>query len=263
MAAAHTSAAATLGATVTGRPVWGWYGRTLGHSVHHPVHGACWLRLLSASSGDEGGKLWEGNELAARLIPGVHRPPLYAVRDWVRDGFAYRAELSGFVADPVLSPSPVVSGELDLTDAWLKSIRGDLNTIAGTATDRVAVRQQWIDRAVPMYTGRPAPQITDWECAHGDFHAANITRSGIILDWEGFGLAPRGWDVAVFLAYTQLAPRTADRVRVEFADLFESDTAGRVALLVACADLLQSASRGDHPELVPALRSLVEWCAPA
>ncbi|MFE9886386.1 hypothetical protein [Streptomyces scopuliridis] len=115
MAAAHTSAAATLGATVTGLPVWGWYGRTLGHPVHHPMHGVCWLRLLSASSGDEGGKPWEGNEVAAR----------------------------------------------------------------------------------------------------------------------------------------------------EFADLFERDTAGRVALLVACADLLQSASRGDHPELVPALRSLVDWCDPA
>jgi hypothetical protein len=262
MAAAHTGAAAALGVEITGPEVWGWQGRTLSRAADHPEHGACWLRLVSAVYGKEGGKLWDGNLEAARLFPTVNKPPLYGVHDSFRDRWAYRAELSARVEDPVLSPSPVVSRELDLPEDWFKQVRKDLNTVAGTATDRVAVRQEWIDRAVPTHTGRPAPQITDWTCAHGDFHPANITRTGTILDWEGFGMAPRNYDVAMLIAYTQLMPNTTQQLRAAFREVFQTST-GREALLVVCADLLQSASRGDHPGLVPALRSLVERCAPA
>ncbi|MFG3215789.1 phosphotransferase [Streptomyces tendae] len=103
------------------------------------------------------------------------------------------------------------------------------------------------------------PQIQHWDCAHGDFHAANLTRGATLLDWEGWGLAPRGYDIAMLYAYAQLAPRTAAHIRREFAPLLDS-AAGRTALLVVCAELLQSASRGDHPELTPKLRALVDPC---
>ncbi|MFE2967035.1 hypothetical protein ACFXKC_25830 [Streptomyces sp. NPDC059340] len=53
------------------------------------------------------------------------------------------------------------------------------------------MRQEWISRAVPEHTGHPAPQITQRACAHGDFHAANPTTGPTILDWEGWGTAPR------------------------------------------------------------------------
>lgn len=71
----------------------------------------------------------------------------------------------------------------------------------------------------------------------------------------GFGLAPVGYDPALLYAYSLLAPRTATRIRAEFPVL---DTpAGQTALLVVAADLLQSASRGDHPELTEPLHALV------
>ncbi|MFF1959360.1 hypothetical protein ACFVWX_20540 [Streptomyces sp. NPDC058220] len=79
----------------------------------------------------------------------------------------------------------------------------------------------------------------------------------MILDWEGFGLAPRGWDAALLYAYSLLAPRTAERMLAEFGGHLGTET-GRAAQLVVAADLLQSASRGDHPELVPRLNALVD-----
>ncbi|WP_329347330.1 aminoglycoside phosphotransferase family protein [Streptomyces sp. NBC_01261] len=79
-------------------------------------------------------------------------------------------------------------------------------SIAATPTDRTAVRQEYIARAVPQCTGLPAPQITEWTCVHGDFHAANLTARATILDWEGWGIAPRGYDAATLCAYAQLAP---------------------------------------------------------
>ncbi|MEU1439652.1 hypothetical protein ABZ438_37130 [Streptomyces sp. NPDC005786] len=256
MTAAHTRAATALEGTATGPLVWGYQGRTLGRRTDHPRHGPCWLRLQSAPAGKEGGKLWEGQEYAAHLFPTVQKPALHAIRDMEIDGYAYRAELTEYVDSPVLSPQPALGAEVDLTVSWLRTIRTNLDTIAATPTDRTAVRQQWIDRAVPTYTGRPAPQITDWTCAHGDFHLANITASGVILDWEGFGMAPRGWDAALLHAYALAAPATADRIHLALADTLDTE-AGHQALLIVAADLLQSVSRGDHPQLAGPLRELI------
>lgn len=50
--------------------------------------------------------------------------------------------------------------------------------ITATPTERVAVRRQWIDRALPQYAGVPAPTEIDWATAHGDCHFANLTTSG-------------------------------------------------------------------------------------
>ncbi|MFD4994699.1 hypothetical protein [Streptomyces buecherae] len=63
----------------------------------------------------------------------------------------------------------------------------------------------------------------------------------------------------MLLGYSLLAPRFAERVRETFPVL---DTeAGRVAQIIVITELMQSASRGDHPELVPALRALAESLA--
>ncbi|MEU1409458.1 hypothetical protein ABZ471_45825 [Streptomyces sp. NPDC005728] len=64
----------------------------------------------------------------------------------------------------------------------------------------------------------------------------------------------------MFYTYAQLAPNTAAHIHHQFAPLLDSTT-GRAALLVVCAELLQSAFRGDHPELTPKLRALADRSA--
>ncbi|MFG2402595.1 phosphotransferase [Streptomyces lydicus] len=255
--AAQQEASAALGVTVGGRRLWGYQGRTLGQQAHHPGRGACWLRLISAPAEQAKGKLWEGTKEAATAFPGVRKPVLYGVHDGSeRDGTAYRAELTAFIDAPACASDPVLTGELELPETWWKSLHTDLETIAATPTERVAVRRRWIDRALPHYAGVPAPAEIDWATAHGDCHFANLTVAGpTLLDFEGFGLAPVGYDPALLYAYSLLAPRTADRIRAEFPIL--DSPAGHTALLVVAADLLQSASRGDHPELIEPLRALV------
>ncbi|MFI0716491.1 phosphotransferase [Streptomyces inhibens] len=136
-----------------------------------------------------------------------------------------------------------------MSERWWKSLRTVLETIAATPTERVAVRRRWIDRALPQHAGVPAPSDIDWATAHGDCHFANLTTAGpTLLDFEGFGLAPVAYDPALLYAYSLLAPRAAARIHAEFPIL--NTPAGHTALLVVAADLLQSASRGDHPELI-------------
>ncbi|MDX3640318.1 hypothetical protein [Streptomyces sp. MB09-02B] len=55
-------------------------------------------------------------------------------------------------------------------------------------------------------------------------------------------------------AYSLLAPGFAQRVRDTFLVL--QTEPGRIAQIIAITELLQSASRGDHPEVVPRLRTL-------
>ncbi|MFE2159906.1 hypothetical protein ACFW9M_19070 [Streptomyces lydicus] len=252
--AAQRAAAAALGITIAGPRRWGYQGRTPGQ---HPEYGACWLRLISAPAEYASGKLWEGNAQAAATFPSVRKPALHGVYDGaVRDGLAYRAELTSYIDTPVCAPEPVLTGELERPETWWKSLRTDLETIAATTTERVAVRRQWIDRALPQYTGVPAPEEIAWATAHGDCHFANLTTTGpTLLDFEGFGLAPSGYDPALLYAYSLLTPQTAARIRTDFPIL--NTPAGRTALLVVAAVLLQSASRGDHPELIEPLRALV------
>ncbi|GAB3117725.1 hypothetical protein GCM10027160_28670 [Streptomyces calidiresistens] len=258
---AFTTAAGALDVSPAGPPVWGWHGRTLARRVVHPTHGPSWLRMLAAPAHKAGGKLWEGTEAAAVFDKRVTKPLLHAIHDHTHGTTAYRAELTTHLRAPVCSPHPVIRAPLDLPDTWWPDLRADLAVIASTPTDRVAVRQEWIDRAVPAFTGRPAPQITHWATAHGDLHPGNISRAGEILDWEGWGRAPAGYDPALLLAYTLLEPATADRVRRTFADLLDTGP-GRQAQLVVAAELLQSADRGDHPELVEPLRELVAGIIP-
>ncbi|MFF5666756.1 phosphotransferase [Streptomyces griseofuscus] len=109
----------------------------------------------------------------------------------------------------------------------------------------------------PSSSTGPPPQITEWETAHGDLHPANLTTgTPNLLDWGGFGRAPVGYDPAMLLAYCLLAPEFTARVRETFPVL---DTElGRVTQIIVVTELLQSASRGDHSELVGALQDLVQ-----
>ncbi|MFD9286627.1 hypothetical protein ACFWD7_57885 [Streptomyces mirabilis] len=60
--------------------------------------------------------------------------------------------MSAFVDETFLSPALVLRDELDLPGALFETIRMNLSAIAATPTDRVAVRQAWISRAVPGCT---------------------------------------------------------------------------------------------------------------
>ncbi|WP_406414700.1 phosphotransferase [Streptomyces sp. NBC_01614] len=261
MRRAFAWSAETLGATIAGSEVWGWHGRTLSSHVEHPDRGACWLRLLSAPQDKATGKIWEGNRQAAALFDGhIHKPLLYDTKKSSNGGYAYHAELYQYIADPVASSSPVLRTDLDPPTEWWHSLHTDLEHVNTVSTDRVAVRQEWVDRTVPRFLDMPGPRITDWAPAHGDLHTANLTSTTpYLLDWEGFGLAPTGYDPAMLLAYSLLVPTFANRVRDTFPVL--KTEPGRVAQIIVITELLQSASRGDHPELTPALRALASHLA--
>ncbi|MGP4113990.1 hypothetical protein ACTWP5_24160 [Streptomyces sp. 4N509B] len=201
-----------------------------------------------------------GTETAATAIPAaVPRPVLRNIDDWVDGEFAYRAELFSRVTQaPIIADGPTLRTETALDGQWWLKLRNALHLVSEVPTDRIGVRQEYVDRAMPEFLGflgRPVnTTVPAWSTAHGDLHWANMTAPElVILDWEGWGLAPAGFDAATLHTHSLLVPRVAERLRKELGDVLSSP-AGRFSELVVITILLQTNTRGDNLELTAALR---------
>ncbi|WP_433228944.1 phosphotransferase [Actinomadura formosensis] len=216
--------------------------------------------------GKEGGKLWTGTQEAAATLPmEVPRPRLLDAAGWVHEGYAYRAELSTYVTAPVCSPTPDLTEHIALPDAWWSRLQRAASTVAATPVPdgrpRV-ISQDYVHRTIPRYLGDAGIDTTvrRWTLAHGDLHWANLTSPELtILDWEGFGPAPHGFDAANLHAYALPVPELAARVRDTFADVLATRD-GLLAELTVAAILLQAADRDAiHARLAPHLRAHAQW----
>ncbi|QRX95832.1 hypothetical protein [Streptomyces noursei] len=237
-----------------GGKVWGYEGRTLSGAVTAP-DGLAWLRLVSEPEDKTGGKLWEGPKEAERSVPAaVPRPRLLGLRDWSADGWAHRAGLCQHVDTPPVSRSPVLHHGVDLPDAWWHDLHQALDHLTRVDTGRQVVREQYIRRRVPEYTGITSREIT-WATAHGDLHWANLTGPQLrLMDWEGWGTAPTGYDAATLYLHSLPAPDLAERVRKEFCNVLGTPV-GRVGELTACTEILQAANRAPfHAALADRVR---------
>lgn len=109
---------------------------------------------------------------------------------------------------------------------------------------------------MPRFLGTPIDTKApgQWTAAHGDFHFANLCAPTLrVLDFEGWGLAPAGYDAATLHSYSLLVPAIAARVRRELAHILNTP-GGRFAELAVITELLHTAARGDNAALTEPLR---------
>ncbi|GAA2558022.1 hypothetical protein GCM10010423_69730 [Streptomyces levis] len=175
-----------------------------------------------------------------------HRPALLGVHDTFDDGTAYRAELSARVGELILFDDPVLQHDLRLLDFWGPT-SPRLWKVAAADTDRVVVRPQYMDRAIPELVGIPALAAHCWTTAHADVHRATVCASLWILDWEGWGLAPKGSTPPRSMP-TRCSSRTPPPRPRRFPVLGSP----------VCAQTLQTVARGDNLALEDQLRTWAE-----
>ncbi|MFI6578392.1 phosphotransferase [Nocardiopsis sp. NPDC050513] len=245
-----------------GRLRAGMGGRTLGGPVIvKDVQG--WLRVTVVPRA--GGKIWEGTNLADVLLPEeIPRPALLGdLTGNDENGLVFQVHLWERLQGEAVSLTPNLDTPIWVTDRWWNDLRTALDHLhrAPTPSGRRVVTQDYIDRIprfIPALQGRDLT-VERWETSHGDLHWANLTTDPLqIIDWEGWGSAPAGYDAAVLHAYALTEPQTAARVHEVFADMLDTPS-GRLAQWVICAEIIQAADRDPlHARLQPRAQRLAE-----
>ncbi|MGH3929241.1 MAG: aminoglycoside phosphotransferase [Pseudonocardiaceae bacterium] len=234
--------------TLQDGPTFGWRDRSIG-SRAQDIEGDRWLRVVTSHSTWASGEFWTGN-LDASAIDGVPKPRVLRVHEWAEEPRSIRAELMTLVPGQVCSDTQELRNELDLPDAWWTSLRQALGVLATHRTERVGATQEGISRRLLAFFGDTIdPTVTTWSTAHGDVQWANLTGpTPYLLDWEGWGVAPAGYDAATLYCYTLLVPDIARRVYETFADVLDTPDGTRAQLHVI-GRLLLRVNGGDYPEL--------------
>ncbi|GAA1442063.1 phosphotransferase [Nocardiopsis tropica] len=234
-------------------------GRTLSGPVTHTPGDSAWLRVESATKA--GGRMWEGNRLAEKALPPhIRRPRLIADYSWGHEP-VFQALLFSRVDTPSVSPTPDLQAPPTTGSAWWTDLRTMLHRLRQVPAPqgRRSHTPGYIER-IPHHLPEVAQAGVDltvrsWVTSHADLHWANVTRDPLtLLDWEGWGAAPAGYDAAVLHAYSLAVPETAAKVREVFADMLDNQD-GRLAHLVICAEIVQAAERDPlHARLAPYAR---------
>ncbi len=256
MRAALHGAASQFSLTLAGRPVFGWQDRSIGARARTNGGEVVWLRVGSELVTWAYGESWDGNKDAAG-IRGVRKPEVRQVFDWAQGDRWFRAEVMTYVAEPPVSATPELHEDPRLPRSWWANLRSSLDALSGHVTPRLHLSQQAVTRRLRQYfADRIDPVVDFWVTAHNDLHWNNLTRPGCyLLDWEGWGMAPAGYDAATLYCHSLLVPDAAVRVYAEFAAELDTPDGARSQLL-AVARMLDRSAHGDYPELVVPLHEL-------
>lgn len=169
-----------------------------------------------------------------------------------------RAQLYTFSSASAVSATPDLHHTPDVSDGWWRRLADVSRVIPEAAAwpgmpKRMFLR--YLERAGVDPTG--AHRIP-WVAQHCDWHWANLAgRDGhdfAVLDWEGYSLAPKGFDAATLLVYSLRVPETAARVREVFADVLDGDH-GRLVQVFAGMLVMTAIDAGHHPGLAAPLQS--------
>ncbi|MDT0308461.1 hypothetical protein RM780_16040 [Streptomyces sp. DSM 44917] len=233
-----------------------------------------WVRVERRGVERIGGQGWNGVECAA-VLEGIAKPEWYAGLAWREDDGAamWRADETELVAAPPVRPGGRLTEDPGLGEAWWGTLNRSLDALAGARTNRVAtpdtvpVTRESVAGAIR--TAFPEAGIDlvleEWTPAHADLNWANLTAPECwLLDWEDWGMAPRGLDAAKLWGSSLAVPGLAQRVlRERRADL--ESRSGKLMALFFCAKVLPYADPRDPlagPARREADRLLAELQAP-
>lgn len=246
---ALAKAAAEVEATVVGELVFGWRERTLSGRVR-AGEGEFWLRVVSDQREFAEGDFWTGNVDASTIV-GVAKPRVLRHWDWADGAMRLRAELMTLLPGRVCSSTPELRHRLELPQDWWRELHESLAALREVDTMRVHLRQEDISTRLTVFFGdRVADtRVSEWTAAHTDLHWANLLAPECALvDWEGWGVAPAGFDAACLYLHSLLVPEMAERVHAELAaELASRD--GLVSQLYVIGRMLLRVNAGDYPDL--------------
>ncbi|HEX5347449.1 MAG TPA: hypothetical protein VFW64_10195 [Pseudonocardiaceae bacterium] len=231
-----------------------------------------WIRIearpFSKLTGQGSGV--EGTACLPRVIA---KPEWYQGLSWQapEQCVLWRADETELVTAFPVNPGGVLRTDPELGQVWWERLGTSLGALAAQTTTRVAtpntapISQERVTATIErVFADGVESTVAEWVPAHADLAWANLTAPECwLLDWEDWGLAPRGWDAATLWCSSLAVPGLAERVQREYqADL--ASRSGLVSQLYFCAEMIAAGdcyagplaepSRREAPRLISALR---------
>lgn len=247
---------------VVGVPVIGWQGRTAGVEVRDSRGKLEWLRVVVARKELARGEWWNGNAEAAKL-QGIRRPRILAWREWEEGAARIRAELMDLLPGSACSSTPELREALPLDERWWADLEENLSVLAMHPTNRASTTAESIAHRGHVLFGRRLDlSCTLWATSHGDLHWANLFAPEFaLIDWEAWGSAPAGSDIAGLYLHSLLVPQVAATILERFESVFFS-VSGQIGLVFHASRMMARAMAGEYPELIDPIHEAVRRFAP-
>jgi hypothetical protein len=204
-----------------------------------------------------------GVEGAACLPRTIAKPEWYQGLSWqvAVQCLLWRADETELVTASTIKPGGVLITDPGLADAWWATLGRSLDALATQSVTRIAtpqtvpISQERVTATIErVFPGCVETTVTEWAVAHADLAWSNLTAPECwLLDWEDWGLAPRGWDAATLWGNSLAVPVLAERVQREYqADL--GSRAGLVSQLFFCAEIIAAGDDYAGPLAEPTRR---------
>ncbi|MEV8439051.1 hypothetical protein AB0425_16880 [Actinosynnema sp. NPDC051121] len=226
--------------------------RSLGYTTARGT----WVRIEVRDLARVDGQGW-GLETAA-VLQGVAMPAWLQGVSWIDHdlGVMWRADETELIQDTPIKAGGTLKQNPGLSESWWATFSKSMTNLASHTTTRIAtphlqpVTQERVSATIERVFPEVDTLVTEWRAAHADLAWANLTAPNCyLLDWEDWGMAPRGWDAANLWASSFAVPELAERVFEALHDDLHSRT-GKLAQLYHCAEIL-SYPPGYADELVP------------
>lgn len=225
-----------------------------------------WVRIERRGFERIGQQGWNGTEAAA-MLRGVVMPQWYQGVTWrgADEPVMWRADEMELVAAQPIGKGALARQAPVLPEAWWAALNSSLDALSSQHTYRIATpdTERITQDLVTKKLGEVFPAVTDttvgrWVPAHGDLTWANVMGPEFcLIDWEDWGVAPRGLDAATLWGYALAVPELADRVyRERRADMESRD--GKLMALFFLSKIVGPHAYKDDPLLVPARREAAQ-----
>jgi len=221
-----------------------------------------WVRIEARPFSTATGQ-GSGVEGAACLPRTIAKPEWYQGLSWqvAKQCLLWRADETELVTASTIKPGGVLPTDPVLADTWWATLGRSLDALAMQSVTRIAtphtvpISQERVTATIEgMFPGCVETTVTEWAVAHADLAWANLTAPECwLLDWEDWGLVPRGWDAATLWVNSLAVPVLAERVQREYqADL--GSRSGLVSQLFFCAEIIAAGDGYAGPLAEPTRR---------
>ncbi|MGW0858102.1 hypothetical protein [Streptomyces sp. NPDC002690] len=221
---------------------------------------ATWVRIERRGFERIGPQGWNGTEAAA-VLQGVAMPEWYQGLAWREPGepVMWRADELELIPSPSVGRGALVLEDPGLPDAWWGALNASLDALASQQTPRIAtpdmvtITQERVTQTLgAVFPGVVDTRIERWTPAHADLTWANVMGPAFsLIDWEDWGMAPRGLDAATLWGNALAVPGLADRVQQERRADFQSRD-GKLMSLFFLSKIVGPYAYEEDPLLAPA-----------